>query len=62
LPSAQGQPSGPNLVYLLAVTPADAERLIYLAEFEKMYFDLVPKGAPTVDTPGAGPGPALQAT
>lgn len=62
LAAAQGQPSGPNLVFLLAVTPADAERLIYMAEFEKMYFDLVPKGEPAVDTPGAGPGPALQAT
>jgi pilus assembly protein CpaB len=60
LASAQGQPSGTNLVYLLAVTPADAERLIYMAEFEKMYFDLVPKGEPAVDTPGAGPGPGLQ--
>jgi Flp pilus assembly protein CpaB len=62
LAAAQGQPSGPNLVYLLAVTPADAERLIYMSEFEKMYFDLVPKGEAAVDTPGAGPGPALQAT
>ncbi len=62
LPSAQGQPSGPNLVYLLAVTPADAERLIYLAEFERMYFDLVPSNEPAVVTPGAGPGPGLKAT
>ncbi len=31
---AQGQPDGTNLIYLLAVTPADAERLIYLSEYE----------------------------
>jgi Flp pilus assembly protein CpaB len=62
LASAQGQPAGPNLVFLLAVTPADAERLIYLSEFEKMYFDLASKGEPAVTTPGAGPGPGLAAT
>lgn len=61
LPSAQGQPNGPNLVYLLAVTPAEAERLIYLTKFEELYFDLVPRGEPPVVTPGAGPGQALQA-
>jgi len=59
LPAAQGQPGGPNLVYLLAVTPAEAERLIYLNEFEKLYFDLVPKGEGPVTTPGAGPAGAL---
>jgi pilus assembly protein CpaB len=61
LPSAQGQPAGPNFVYLLAVTPLEAERLIYLAEFQKLYFDLVAKGEPPVATPGAGPAQALQA-
>jgi len=61
LPLAQGQPGSPNLIYLLAVTPADAERLIYLDEYEKMYFDLVPKGEGPVKTPGAGPGTALAA-
>jgi Flp pilus assembly protein CpaB len=61
LPSAQGQPNGPDFVYLLAVTPAEAERLIYLSEFEKLYFDLVAKGEPPVATPGAGPAQALQA-
>jgi pilus assembly protein CpaB len=59
LPTAQGQPSGPNLVYLLAVTPADAERLIYLSEFEKLYFDLVPRGEGPVTTPGVGAAGAL---
>ncbi len=59
LPTAQGQPGSPNLIYLLAVTPADAERLIYLNEFEKLYFDLVPKSEGPVKTPGAGPASAL---
>lgn len=61
LPAAQGQPGSPNLIYLLAVTPTDAERLIYLSEFEKLYFDLVPKGEGSVKTPGAGPAGALAA-
>ncbi len=59
LPAAQGQPGSPNLIYLLAVTPVDAERLIYLNEFEKLYFDLVPKGEGPVKTPGTGPAGAL---
>jgi Flp pilus assembly protein CpaB len=61
LPTAQGQPGGPNLVYLLAVSPAEAERLIYLNEYEKLFFDLVPKGEGPVATPGAGPAGAFQA-
>lgn len=61
LPSAQGQPGSPNLIYLLAVAPADAERLIYLSVFERLYFDLVPKGEGPVTTPGAGPAGALAA-
>lgn len=59
LVSQQGQPGAPNLVYLLAVTPAESERLIYLTEFEKLYFDLVPKGEAPVTTPGVGPGQTL---
>jgi len=59
LPAAQGQPGSPNLIYLLAVTPVDAERLIYLNEFEKLYFDLVPKGEGPVKTPGTGAAGAL---
>jgi len=59
LPAAQGQPGSPNLIYLVAVTPADAERLIYLNEFQKLYFDLIPKGEGPVKTPGAGPAGAL---
>ena len=61
LPAAQGQPNGPNLVYLLAVTPTEAERLIYLTTFEELYFDLVAKGEPPVATSGARPDQALQA-
>jgi len=60
LPAAQGQADAPNLIYLLAVTPADAERLIFLVEFNKLYFDLVAKGEPPVVTPGAGPAEALR--
>ena len=59
LPTVQGQPGSPNMIYLLAVTPVDAERLIYLNEFEKLYFDLVPSGEAPVKTPGAGPAGAL---
>ena len=59
LPAAQGQPGSPNLIYLLAVTPVDAERLIYLNEFEKLYFDLMPKGEGPVKTPGTGAAGAL---
>jgi Flp pilus assembly protein CpaB len=61
LTAVQGQPGSPNLIYLLAVTPVDAERLIYLNEFEEMYFDLVPKGEAPVKTPGTGPAGALAA-
>jgi pilus assembly protein CpaB len=60
LTATAGQPGGPELLYLLAVTPAQAERLIYLTEFERLYFDLVPKGEAPVTTPGAGPAQALQ--
>ena len=59
LAATPGQPGSPNLVYLLAVTPTEAERLIYLNEFEKLYFDLIPKDDPPVKTPGAGPAGAL---
>jgi Flp pilus assembly protein CpaB len=59
IPAVQGQVGSPNMIYLLAVTPGDAERLIYLNEFERLYLDLVPKGEGTVKTPGAGPSSAL---
>jgi pilus assembly protein CpaB len=60
LAAAQGVADGPSLVYLLAVTPGDAERLIYISEFNKLYFDLVAKGEPPVVTPGAGAAEALR--
>jgi Flp pilus assembly protein CpaB len=61
LAATPGQPGSANLVYLLAVTPVEAERLIYLNEFEKLYFDLMPKDEAPVKTPGAGPAGALAA-
>jgi Flp pilus assembly protein CpaB len=48
-----GKPDGPGLVFLLAVQPAEAERLIYLSSFEQLYFSLVPKDQPPApSTPG----------
>jgi Flp pilus assembly protein CpaB len=61
LAPAQGQPSAPGLVFLLAVTPQEAERLVYLTTFEQLYFSLVPKDQPPVTpTAGAGPDDALK--
>ena len=45
LAAAPGQPGGTGLVYLLAVTPVEAERLVYLTSFESLYFSLVTKDA-----------------
>ena len=57
LAPAQGQPGAPGLVFLLAVTPAEAERLVYLTSFEQLYFSLVPKQHPPVaPTPGVSAG------
>src|SRR5919202_533588 len=62
LAAAQGQPGGSGLVYLLAVSPAEAERLVYLTTFEQLYFSLVAKEQPAVDnTPGATNADALRA-
>ena len=61
LAAAQGQPGGTGLVYLLAVSPADAERLIFLSSFQQLYFSLVSKdAAPTGATPGASIADALK--
>jgi pilus assembly protein CpaB len=61
LAAAQGQPGGAGLVYLLAVSPAEAERLIYLSTFEQLYFSLVAKdAAPVAGTPGASIADALK--
>lgn len=54
LAASQGQPGGTGLVFLLAVTPAESERLVYLTSFEALYFSLVAKDqAPVPSTPGA---------
>jgi pilus assembly protein CpaB len=54
LVAAQGQPAGTALLYLLAVNPSEAERLIYLSTFESLYFSLVSKdAAPVPGTPGS---------
>lgn len=61
LAAAQGQPGGTGLVYLLAVSAAEAERLIYLSSFEQLYFSLVSKdAAPVGATPGASIADALR--
>jgi pilus assembly protein CpaB len=61
LVAAQGQPGGTGLVYLLAVNPVEAERLIYLSTFESLYFSLVSKdAAPVGGTPGSSIADALK--
>jgi Flp pilus assembly protein CpaB len=61
LTAAQGQPGGAGLVYLLAVTAPEAERLAYLSSFEQLYFSLVAKDAPAVGTtPGSSITDALK--
>lgn len=61
LAAAQGQPGGPGLLYLLAVTAVEAERLIYLSTFESLYFSLVSKDAtPVGPTPGSSIADALR--
>ena len=61
LVAAQGQPGGTGLVYLLAVSPVEAERLIFLSTFEQLYFSLVSKdAAPVAGTPGSSIADALK--
>jgi pilus assembly protein CpaB len=61
LAAAQGQPGGAGLVYLLAVTAEEAERLVYLTTFESLYFSLVAKDSAGVPgTPGATNTDALK--
>jgi pilus assembly protein CpaB len=61
LAAAQGQPGGTGLVYLLAVSPTEAEHLIYLTTFESLYFSLVSKdAAPAAATPGSSIADALK--
>jgi pilus assembly protein CpaB len=62
LAPTQGQPGGSGLVFLLAVTPTEAEQLSYLSTFEQLYFSLVPKDQATVPpTPGFGPADITKA-
>jgi Flp pilus assembly protein CpaB len=62
LVASAGQPGGVGLVYLLAVSPVEAERLVFLTSFEKLYFSLVSKDAPAIgDTPGSNGNDALRA-
>lgn len=62
LPSAaQGAPSGTAVVYLLAVSPQQAEQLIYLSTFQALYFALVSKDSTPVG-PTAGAGAATRLT
>ena len=61
LASEQGQPGGQGLVFLLAVTPSEAERLVYMTSFEELYFSLVAKDQrPVPATPGASITDALK--
>jgi len=61
LAAAQGQPGGTGLVYLLAVSPMEAERLVYLTTFQQLYFSLVSKDAtPVPGTPGSNIADALK--
>jgi Flp pilus assembly protein CpaB len=61
LAAAPGQPGGAGLVYLLAVSPPEAEKLIYLSTFEQLYFSLVSKdAAPVAATPGSSVVDALK--
>jgi hypothetical protein len=61
LAPAPGKPAAERLVFLLVVSPAEAERLIYLSKFEQLYFSLVPRDqAGPVPTPGVGPDTALR--
>jgi Flp pilus assembly protein CpaB len=62
LAATQGQPGNTaGLLYLLAVSPAEAERLIYLSTFESLYFSLVSKdAAPVGPTPGSSIADALR--
>ncbi len=48
-------------VFVLAVTPQEAERLVYLTTFQELYFSLVSKDSPAAaPTPGSGAADALK--
>jgi Flp pilus assembly protein CpaB len=57
----QGQPGGSGLVFLVAVTPAEGEQLVYLTTFQDLYFALAAKDQAPVDgTPGVDQRAALK--
>ncbi len=61
LVAGQGQPGGSGIVFLLAVSPAEAEQLIYLTSLQQLYFALAAKDRPPVeDTPGVTSRDALK--
>jgi Flp pilus assembly protein CpaB len=49
LVAGQGQPGGSGLVFLLAVTPQEAEQLVYLTSLQQLYFALAAKDRPPID-------------
>ena len=56
-----GKPVAQDLLFLIAVTPVEAERLVYLTSFEELYFSLVPLDQPPFPpTPGSGPADSLK--
>lgn len=62
LTPSPGVPGAGDLVFLVAVTPSEGEKLAYLTHFEKLYFALVPRDqGPVPPTPGIDAITALEA-
>lgn len=56
-----GQPGAPDRVFLLAVSPQQAQQLAYLTTYGTLYFSLVPKDqGPVPPTPVIDPSNAYQ--
>ncbi|MHB8669475.1 MAG: Flp pilus assembly protein CpaB, partial [Acidimicrobiales bacterium] len=61
LAPSPGQPGGQGLVFLVAVTPAQAEKLVYFSTFQQLYFSLLPKDSlGAVPTPGVADATAFR--
>lgn len=59
-PSVNRQTTGTPLTYLLALKPADAERVVQVSQFADLYVSLTAPEAPAAgDTPGADGGSVL---
>jgi Flp pilus assembly protein CpaB len=59
--TAQAAGSEVKPIFLLAVSPQEAERLAFLTTFQQLYFSLVPKDAPpSGPTPGTASADALK--